>query len=233
MPTLLTFGARNVGRVLARELARDGWNVAAVARTQETIDALRTEAPGALGVVADAVQTEEVERAFAETRERFGEIDLVVDAITNGPRTGSIVELAPDAFDSYLQRLLPAIFNVLRVGSRVLVEQGRGTLVQLTGGSARRGMPQRGPWAATAFATRALTQSIAGELRARNVHVALLVVDAVIESEKTAEWIKGDPAEKSASMEEVASAVAYLHAQGPRAWTHELTLTPALETWVP
>src|ERR671935_811563 len=183
MATLLTFGARNVGRVLARDLIADGWNAAAVARTQETIDLLRIEVPDAFGIVADAVRPEEVERAFAETRERFGDIDLVVNAITNGPRGGSIVDLAPDAFDSYLQKLLPAIFNVVRIGSRVLAERGRGTLIQLTGGSARRGMAQRGPWAATAFATRALTQSAAAELRERNVHVVLLIVDAVIESE--------------------------------------------------
>ena len=233
MPTLLTFGARNVGRVLARELIADGWNAAGVARTQETIDALRVEVPDALGIVADAVRPEEVERAFAETRDRFGAIDLVVNAITNGPRGGSIVDVAPDAFASYLEKLLPAIFNVLRIGARSLVEQGRGTFVQLTGGSARRGMAKRGPWAATAFATRALTQAIAAELRERNVHVALLIVDAVIDSEKTAAWLEGDPPEKSASMEEIARAITYLHSQGPRAWTHELQLTPALETWVP
>jgi hypothetical protein len=34
-------------------------------------------------------------------------------------------------------------------------------------------------------------------------------------------------------MEEIAKAVVYLHGQSPRAWTHELQLTPALETWVP
>src|ERR671934_359402 len=210
MATLLTFGARNVGRVLARELIGDGWNAAAVARTQTTIDALRMEVPDAFGIVADAVQPEEVERAFAQTRERFGEVDLVVNAITNGPRGGSIVELAPDAFDSYLEHLLPAIFNVLRVGSRVLVEQSRGTLVQLTGGSARRGMPQRAPWAATAFATRAFTQSAAAEMRAKGVHVALLIVDAIIESEKTREMLGDAPPERSTPMEEVARAIAYL-----------------------
>jgi NAD(P)-dependent dehydrogenase (short-subunit alcohol dehydrogenase family) len=233
VPTLLVFGARNVGRVLARELEPGGWNVAAVARTQETIDALQKEVPDALGIAADAVRPEEVERAFAATRERFGNVDLVVNAITNGPRGGSIVELPADAFDAYLQRLLPAIFNVVRVGARVLVENGGGTFVQLTGGSARRGMAKRGPWAATAFATRALTQSVAAELRERRVHVALLIVDAVIESDKTADWLKGEPPEKSASMEEIVKAVLYLHEQGPRAWTHELQLTPALETWVP
>ena len=233
MPTLLTFGARNVGRVLARELAGDGWNIAGVARTQETINTFRQEVPDALGIVADATSPAEVERAFAETRERFGNVDLLVNAITNGPRGGSIVDLPEDALDRYLHDLLPAIFNVVRIGSRVLVENGSGTFVQMTGGSARRGMPKRGPWAATAFATRALTQSVAAELRERNVHVALLIVDAIIESEKTADWLKGDAAEKSASMEEIAKAITYLHAQSPRAWTHELQLTPALETWVP
>jgi hypothetical protein len=33
--------------------------------------------------------------------------------------------------------------------------------------------------------------------------------------------------------EEVARAVAYLAGQSPRAWTHELQLTPRLERWVP
>jgi NAD(P)-dependent dehydrogenase (short-subunit alcohol dehydrogenase family) len=233
MPTVLVFGARNVGRVLARRLVGDGWNVAAVARTQGTIDRLREEVPEAVGIVADAVEPAEVERAFAETRRRFGGVDLVVNAITDGPRGGSILELEADVFEGYLRTLLPAIFNVLRIGSRELAGRGGGTLVQLTGGSARRGMPKRGPWAATAFATRALTQSIAAELRERNVHVALLIVDAVIESEKTAGWLEGERPEKSASMDEIAKAIAYLYEQSPRAWTHELQLTPALERWVP
>jgi NAD(P)-dependent dehydrogenase (short-subunit alcohol dehydrogenase family) len=233
VPTLLVFGARNMGRVLARECVRGGWNAAAVARTQQTIDLLHEQVPDALGIVADAAQPAEVERAIAQARERFGRIDLMVNAITDGPRSGSILELGEDAFDSYLRQLLPAIFNVIRLGSRALVAQGGGTFVQMTGGSARRGMPNRGPWAATAFATRALTQSVAAELRSRMVHVVLLIVDAIIESEKTEEWMRGEPPEKFASMDEVAKAIAYLHGQSLRAWTHELQLTPALETWVP
>jgi NAD(P)-dependent dehydrogenase (short-subunit alcohol dehydrogenase family) len=233
VPTLLVFGARNVGRILARDLAREGWNTAAVARTQPTIDRLGEQVPNVLGLVADAAVPAEVERAIGETRARFGTIDLVVNAITDGPRGGSILELGEDAFDSYLRQLLPAIFNVIRLGSRALVANGGGTLVQMTGGSARRGMPNRGTWAATAFATRALTQSVAAELRPRGVHVALLIVDAVIESEKTEEWMRGEPPEKFASMEEISKAIAYLDGQSPRAWTHELQLTPALETWVP
>jgi NAD(P)-dependent dehydrogenase (short-subunit alcohol dehydrogenase family) len=230
MPTLLVFGARNVGRVLARELAADGWSVAAVARSEETIARLREEVPQAVGLTGDAANSDDVERIFAEV----GDVDLIVNAITTTPSFGGpIHEAPPEALNAYVGTLLPGIFNVLRVGGRVLAARGSGTLVQVTGGSARRGNPGRGPWAAAAFATRALAQSQAGELRDQGVHVALLIVDAMIESEKTKGWLEGEPPERSASMEDVAAAIKYLYEQTPRGWTHELQLTPALERWVP
>jgi NAD(P)-dependent dehydrogenase (short-subunit alcohol dehydrogenase family) len=230
VPTLLVFGARNLGRVLARELAADGWRVAAVARSEATVENLRDEVPDAVGLIGDASRAEDVERIFADV----GEVDLVVNAITTTPSFGGpIHEAPPDALDPYVGTLLPGIFNVLRVAGRVLAGQGRGTIVQVTGGSARRGNPGRGPWAAAAFATRALVQSQAAELREQGVHVALLIVDAVIESDKTKHWLEDEPPERSASMEDVAAAIKYLHEQSPRAWTHELQLTPARERWVP
>jgi NAD(P)-dependent dehydrogenase (short-subunit alcohol dehydrogenase family) len=230
MPTLLVFGARNLGRVLASDFANDGWRVAAVARTESTIRILEEDVPEAVGVIADAKDPDDVERVFADV----GEVDLVVNAITTTPSFGGpIHEAPPDALDAYVGELLPGILNVMRVGGRALAERGEGTFVQVTGGSARRGNPGRGPWAAAAFATRALVQSQAAELRERGVHVALLIVDAVIESEKTAAWLEDEPPERSASMEEVSKAIRYLYEQSPRAWTHELQLTPALERWVP
>jgi NAD(P)-dependent dehydrogenase (short-subunit alcohol dehydrogenase family) len=228
--TLLVFGARNLGRVVASEFAADGWKVAGVARSEETVRLFEIDVPGSVGVIADAADASQVERVFRDV----GEVDLVVNAITTNPAFGGpIHEAPPNALEAYVDNLLPAIFNVLRIGGRVLVKRGRGTLVQVTGGSARRGNPGRGPWAAAAFATRALVQAQAAELRELNVHAALLIVDALIESDKTAKWLEDEPPEKSASMEDVAEAIKYLHAQSPRGWTHELQITPALERWVP
>ncbi len=238
MPTLLVFGARNLGRAIARHLAEDGWNVAAAARSQETLDRVRGEIPQALTFGADATVDEDVDRVFAEVRHRFGSIDLVVVAISPSTRArafggGSFLEAGREAIAPYVEELLPAIFTVLRIGTRMLAEQGSGTYVQITGGSARRGMPGRGAWSAAAFATRALIQSAAAELRERGVHVALLIVDATIESEKTAESLAGRPKTVSTTEEDVASAVAYLARQSPRAWTHELQITPSGDRWVP
>lgn len=238
MPTALVFGARNLGRAIARHLAGEGWRVAAVARSPDSLARLAAEVPGALTISADAGKLVDVERAFAEARMRFAVLDLIVVAISpsTGGRTwggGEIAESEPAAFAPYFGDLVPALVNVLRVGSRLQKQQGHGTYVQITGGSARRGRAGRGPWASAAFATRGLVQAAADELRAHGVHVALLIVDATIESEKTAERLVGKPSELTASEEDVARAVAYLASQSPRGWTHELQITPRGDTWIP
>jgi NAD(P)-dependent dehydrogenase (short-subunit alcohol dehydrogenase family) len=238
MPTLLVFGARNLGRAIAGHFASEGWGVAAVARSQDSLARLAEDVPGALTIAGDAANVIDVERAFAETRMRFAVVDLVVVAIspTHGIRTwggGEVAESEPASFAPYLDDLLPALVNVLRVGSRLLKQQGHGTYVQITGGSARRGRPGLGAWAAAAFATRGLIQSAAGELRRHGIHVALLIVDATIDSEKTRERIAGKPPEETATEEDVARAVAYLASQSERAWTHELQITPRGDAWIP
>ena len=51
--------------------------------------------------------------------------------------------------------------------------------------------------------------------------------------EKTAAMLEGKPATHSTSGEDVAEAVAFLAGQSSRGWTHELTITPAGDRWVP
>jgi hypothetical protein len=65
------------------------------------------------------------------------------------------------------------------------------------------------------------------------VHVALLIVDATIESPKTAAFTEGAPPDSLGDMALIAQAVQFLAEQQPRAYTHELMVSPAGETWVP
>jgi NAD(P)-dependent dehydrogenase (short-subunit alcohol dehydrogenase family) len=92
-------------------------------------------------------------------------------------------------------------------------------------------MPGRGPWAAAQFAVRGLVQALAQEMRPAGVHVALLVVDGTIRTDRAP--MAGRPPEESAGVDDVARAVAYLAGQSPRGWTHELVITPSGDTWVP
>jgi NAD(P)-dependent dehydrogenase (short-subunit alcohol dehydrogenase family) len=234
----LVFGARNLGRAIAETLLREGWQVAAAARSDATLDTAREL--GALPLRADVTDATSVEAALRSATEAHGPVRLVVNAAAayGGDRSGPfgggpLAEAGPEAFDSWAVAPARSAFGFLAGASRYLLEQALpATLVQVTGGSARRAMPARGLWAAGSFGVRALTHAAALELRGEGIHVALLIIDAGIEP-ISGEARPGVNPDALADPRQLADAVLFLAEQGARAATHELQITPLAETWVP
>jgi NAD(P)-dependent dehydrogenase (short-subunit alcohol dehydrogenase family) len=232
MPVALIIGARNFGFAIIQRLLSDGWSVAAGARSADTLDKVRQAGVTALEV--DVTDQASVLDALGTVAERFGRVDLAVNAASpygggrSGPFGGGpLAEAAHSGFEDWAALPARGAFAFLSASARFLREQeGGATIIQVTGGSSRRAMPGRGLWAAGAFGVRALTQAAALELREHGIHVALLIVDAVIDH-------SGDGDARSADPSSLADAVAYLATQGPRAMTHELQVTPALDNWTP
>src|SRR3954470_8595074 len=159
--TALIFGARNLGRAIGEHLAGAGWNVAGVARSQDTADALAEAVPEALAITLDASEPDAIDEAVRRTREHFGgRIDLLVNAIAAGPSPsgapfggGPIADVSPEDFDHYALRVARQTYAFLHGSARAAREDGGATIVQITGGSSQRAIPGRGAWAAGAFAT--------------------------------------------------------------------------------
>ena len=236
--TVVVLGARNLGGAIVDHFLGLGWNVAAVARSEETLD--RVRARDALALAADASDPDQLADALERARRELGSLDAVVNAVSaaqppgGGPFGGGELAAADSAaFRGWTVAVAEQSFVFLSTGARALQQSGRGSLIQITGGSSRRAMPGKGLWAAGAFATRALVQAAAQELRGDGIHVALLAVDATIESPKTAAFTGDQPANALADQEQVAEAVAFLVNQRERALTHELVVTPAGDRWVP
>jgi NAD(P)-dependent dehydrogenase (short-subunit alcohol dehydrogenase family) len=234
----LVFGARNLGKAIIENLLGDGWRVAAVARSEDTLDAI-TRA-GALALRADVTDQASVREALTQAHKAHGPLDLIVNAASayGGKRTGPfgggpIAHADADAFDSWAIAPARSAFAFLSGAGGFLLERGRAaTVIQVTGGSSRRAIPDRGLWAAGAFGVRAITQAAALELRQAGIHVALLIIDAGIEP------LQDQPRpdmsrERLADPRQIAEAVRFLAIQGARAATHELQVTPLGETWVP
>jgi NADP-dependent 3-hydroxy acid dehydrogenase YdfG len=238
--TALVLGARNLGGAILDHLVLEGWRAAGVARSADTLDAVR--ARGALAIEADASDPEAVRSAIALVREELGAPTLFVNAVSasrppraDGPFGGGpVAEASLEELRGWAGAVTEQALVFLGEAARSLLADGaEGTIVQITGGSARRAMPGRGLWAAGAQGVRALTHAAAQELRALHIHVALLIVDATIESPKTAASTRDAPPDATADQRLVAEAVGFLAMQRPRAYTHELVLTPAGDRWVP
>src|SRR3954465_38715 len=234
MPSIVVLGARNLGGAILGHHLNNGWNGAAVARSPETLETVR--AAGGMPLQADASDPESLRAALGQARPELGRLDLIVNAVSaarptrNGPfGGGALNEATVEDVRGWTNAVAEQAFVFLSEGLRA----GASTLIQVTGGSARRAMPGRGLWAAGAAATRALVHAAAREYREQGVHVALLIVDATIDSPKTASFLAGRAENETADQAQIARAVEYLAGQSPRAYTHELVVTPAGDRWVP
>ena len=232
MSTALVIGARNLGFAVIQRLLADGWDVAGGAVSAETLG--RIESAGAHALEIDVTDQASVLAALDAVSARFGRVDLVVNAASpyaasgGGPfGGGQLADSEPDGFERWATRPVRGAYGFLSASARFLNAQGGpATVIQVTGGSSRRAMPGRGLWAAGAYGVRALTQAAAQELREQEIHVALLIVDAGIDR-------SGEGDAHTADQPSLAAAVAYLASQSPRAMTHELQVTPALDNWTP
>ena len=234
MPSIVVLGARNLGGAILGHHLNAGWSGAAIARSPETLEVVR--AAGGVPLQADASDPDELRAALERARAEFGRIDVIVNAVSAARPTrsgpfggGALNEATVEDFRGWTGAVAEQAFVFLSEGVRV----GASTLIQVTGGSARRAMAGRGLWAAGAAATRALVHAAAQELRADGIHVALLIVDATIDSPKTAAFIAGKAENATADQAQIARAVEYLAGQSARAYTHELVVTPAGDRWVP
>ena len=236
--TIVVLGARNLGGAIVEHFLQLGWSAAAVARSRDTLH--RVTERGALALSADASDPRALADALSIARRELGSLDAVVNAVgaarptRPGPFGGGELAAADlEDFRGWTVAVAEQAFAFLSAGATALRQSGGGALVQITGGSSARAYPGRGLWAAGAFATRALVQAAAQELREEGIHAALLAVNATIESPKTADYTRDQPSEALADMPSVAAAVAYLVGQGPRAQTYELTVTPSGDRWLP
>src|ERR1700749_4795827 len=116
MPKLLVFGARGLGRAIAEHLMPQGWD--------------------AMGVAADLTDAGRMREVVANA----APFDLAVNAMSPKGRFGGgdLTTTDDDAMVPYFEQLLPEVFAFYRLCGAALVENGGGTLVQVTGGSARR-----------------------------------------------------------------------------------------------
>src|ERR1700754_3715698 len=232
------FGARNLGRAVIELLVGDGWAVTGAARSQSTLEGV--SAAGALALEADVTDPASVYGVLEQAAAAHGGLDLVLNAAAayGGGRTGPfgggpIAEADRDGFDSWAAAPARAAFSFLSAAGRFAVARDRAaTLVQVTGGSARRALPGRGLWAAGSFGVRAIANAAALELRPRGIQVALLIVDAGIQP-LDGTLRPGVSPEALADPRRIADAVLFLADQDARAATHELQLTPLAESWTP
>lgn len=133
---------------------------------------------------------------------------------------GGILEVSPERFAECWQVGCLGAFLCAREVLPAMAERGAGTIL-LTGATASlRGGAKFSCLAFGKFGLRALGQSIARERGERGVHVAHVIIDGQIDSERA----PGRPAHGFLAPDEITETYWQLHQQPNTAWTLELDL---------
>lgn len=223
-----------LGAAVARRFAREGFAVGLMARGEEKLAAVREEIEGnggeALTVPVDATDAASVAAAFEEVRGGLGDPEVFVYN-AGAFQMGGILEITPEQFDECFRANCSGAFYGAQQMLPAMVEKGRGTVILTGATAALRGSAKFAALATGKFGLRALAQSMAREFGPQGIHVAHTVIDGQINTPRLREAQPEREESTTLSPDAIAEAYWQLHAQDPTAWTLEMDLRPALESF--
>jgi NAD(P)-dependent dehydrogenase (short-subunit alcohol dehydrogenase family) len=216
---LIGGAGEGLGAALGRRFAQGGYEVVLVSRTKESLGK------------ADLREEAQVIALFDRVEKR-GPIEVAIFNAGANFRA-SILDTPAEMFEKVWRLGCYAGFLFGREAARRMVSRGKGTIL-FTGATASvRGAAQFAAFAAAKGGLRQVAQSMARELGPRNIHVAHVVIDGMIDNRRTrermAERAKDLPADGMLATDAIAELFWQLHAQPRSAWTFEADLRPWAE----
>ena len=174
---VVTGGSKGLGRGIALALAAAGAHVVPVSRTREDVAVVAEEVeslgPRSLVATADVTDPAQVKQMVAQVVEVFGRIDILVNSagiVTLKPT----VEFPVAEWEKIIRVNLEGTFLCCQAVGRVMLEQERGKIVNLSSVRGLQGRAQDPAYAASKGGVNLLTRSLAIEWAPHGINVNAL-----------------------------------------------------------
>jgi NAD(P)-dependent dehydrogenase (short-subunit alcohol dehydrogenase family) len=218
------------GAAFARRFASAGYRVALLARSTEFSGELARTLEGARAYACDVSDPGSVTDAFDAIERELGVPEVVVYNAGSGVfRTFD--QVSAGDFESAFRVNALGLLLVAQRATPAMKRAGRGSLVVVGATASRRGMPRTAAFAPAKAAQKSLTESLARTLWPSGVHVALIIVDGVVDLPRTRALMPDKPDAFFVRPDDVASTALHLVEQPRSAWSFEVEARPFGETW--
>jgi NAD(P)-dependent dehydrogenase (short-subunit alcohol dehydrogenase family) len=218
------------GAAFARRFSAEGYAAALLARSTGLAAQLASTLPDAHAYPCDVSDPESIERAFEAIRAQMGDVDVLVYNAGSGV-WGTVEEVnAADFESSWRVNTLGAVL----VAKQVIPSMKRahhGSIVFVGATASRRGGAKTAAFASAKAAQRSLAESMAKHLWPAAIHVALIIVDGVVNLPQTRKRMPDKPDSFFVEPDDVAATAYWLTQQRPSAWSFEVEARPFGETW--
>ena len=200
---LVTGGGRGIGKAIAQRLAEDGFSVVTLGRTSGDVQ-------------ADVGDPDSVEQVFADVRERFGPVLVLVN--NAGQRQdGLAIRMKAGQWESVIDTNLNGAFHCIRHALDDMLGARWGRIVNISSVVAERANAGQSNYGAAKAGMLSLTRTIAREMARKGI-TSNAVTPGVIATDMTIDvadkLLAGVPAGRIGRPEEVAHAVSFLCSDG-------------------
>ncbi len=237
---LVTGASSGIGQAVARTLATAGMQVVAVARRYKRLEALRRDvedsgSPGAIKALqVDLLDEDQILAMFRTTRDRFGGVDLLV----NAAGCGHFAPLSSGRTDHWREMLMINVL-ALSICTREAIadmrrRQAAGQIIHISSMAGYRVPTDGGVYAATKAAVRALTEASRQELRAIDSPIRVAAISpGFVETEFAENFHKRKDAVvdfyakyKVLQPQDIADAVTFILSTPEHVQVHDILLRP-------
>ena len=168
---VVTGAGAGIGRAIARRLAAQGSAVVVTDIDGEAAEAVAAElGPLAMPLAVDVTSTADVAAMTTATLARHGRIDVLVNN-AGWDVSSPFLDLDPQVWDRIIGINLYGVLHTSRSVLPVMVEQGRGTVVNLASDAGRVGSSGEAVYSAAKGGIIAFTKSIARETARHGINV--------------------------------------------------------------
>ncbi len=224
---LITGAGRGIGAAIAHRLAELGAQTVICGRTQSPLHHTADEITRAGGhceaTLCDVTDLRSVEALARRLDSTFGRLDSLVNNAGIGGPGGPLHQLAPDAWNQVMNTNLRGVFYCIRAFAPMMIRARTGHIINISSLAGKNALPNGATYSASKWGLNGLTYSVAEELRAHNIRVAV-VCPGSVHTEFSPHPGK-DPA-KMLQPADVAHVVATLVTQAPQSFTSEVLLRP-------
>ena len=172
---LVTGGLTGIGRATAFAFAKEGAQVVVSGRRgeegQKLVSEIRKAGAGAEFIRADVRREEDVRNLIDKTVERFGHLDVAVNAAGTEGVPGPITEQTADSYAATFDTNVLGTLLSMKHELRVMVPQKNGSIVNISSTYGHTGAPGASFYSASKHAVEGLTKSAALEAAGTGVRV--------------------------------------------------------------
>jgi NADP-dependent 3-hydroxy acid dehydrogenase YdfG len=218
------------GTALVRRFAAEGYRVAMLARTAERLDDLARQVPSAKAYVCDVSDQVQVNAALDLIERDMGAPSVLIHNAVGGA-WGTFTEIDPAVLNKNFQVNTMGLLYLARRVAPSMVAAGKGAIIVTGNTSAQRGRANFAGFAPTKAAQRILAEAMARDLGPKGVHVAYIVIDAVIDVPWARERFKTKPDDFFIAPAAIADEAWHVANQPRSAWSFNVEVRPYGETW--